>query len=343
MTPAVDLAECVERLLRGFSTYDRAVDVVSAFEMAFTTSRSQVPGTVRHFERFPRVPDADGAVLTPDFTVVFNDGTGLAAEIARVALHDNSVERICRQIAKYDALRQLPDGGGLTDVSHTDVLLLVPQAVGVAAVKRIVINRFANAGHPYKPSVAPCVAQFAFDEDRYIFQRLLDERNGRLRDGDRADGLGRWFEENGDFKARPSRFSDIKAARAFMNDPADALYLATHLWAKTFPTAAGDSARPVRLEVRSADLAAELRSRFGGVLRSDVESALDLLRTAKLADRTSDGWVIAWEELRVPGEKDLAHALATRACRPPSRTASSRLAAAAEAEAARPSPPASLF
>jgi hypothetical protein len=343
MTPAVDLAECVERLLRGFTTYDRAVDVVSAFEMAFTTSISEVPGTVRHFERFARVPDAGGTVLTPDFTVVFNDGTGLAGEIARLALEDNSVEDVCHQIAKYDALRRLPDDGGLADVSHTDVLLLVPQSVGVAAVNRIVVERFADPDHAYKPSVAPCVVQFAFDEDCYIFQRLLEPLNGTLREGDRADGLGRWFEENGDFKARPRRFSDIKAARAFINDSADPLYLATHLWAKTFPTTAGEGARPVRVEVRSADLAAELRAKFGGVRTSDIEHALELLRTANLAERTSEAWIIAWEELRVTGEKDLAHALATRACRPPTRTASSRLKAADDAEAARPSPPASLF
>jgi hypothetical protein len=341
--PAVDLAECIERLLHGFTTYDRAVDVVSAFEMAFTTSQSEVPGTVEHFERFPRIPTDEESVSTPDFTVVFKDGTGLVGEIARLALHENSVESVCRQIGRYDALQQLPSGAGLVDIAHTDVLLLVPQAVGVAAVKRIVVDRFADPSHPYKPSVPPSVVQFAFDEDRYIFQRLLEPRNGTLRDGDRADGLGRWFEENGDFKARPSRFSDIKAARAFINDPADRLYLATHLWAKAFPTVAGEAPRPVRLEVRSADLAADLRQKFGGVLASDVDGALELLQTAKLADRTPDGWLVAWEELRVPGEKDLAHALATRACRPPSRSASRRLADAAQAEAAKPAPPPSLF
>lgn len=341
--PAVDLAECVERLLHGFTTYDRAVDVVSAFEMAFTTSNSAVPTTVRHFERFPRIPLEDGSTLTPDFTVGFEDGTGLVGEIARLALHENSAESLCCQIEKYDALRQLPDAAGLREVSQTDVLLLVPQSVGVAAVKRIVVDRFANPEHPYKPSVAPCVVQFAFDEDRYIFQRLLEPRNGTLREGDRSDGIGRWFEENGDFKAKPRRFSDIKAARAFINDPVDALYLATHLWAKTFATMAGDTPRPVRLAVRSSDLAAELRDRYGGVRTTDVDRALDLLKTAKLSDQTTDGWVIAWEELRVSGEKDLAHALATRACRPPLRSASSRLDSAAQAEAARPAPPPSLF
>jgi hypothetical protein len=343
LTPAVDLAECVERLLHGFTTYDRAVDVVSAFEMAYTTSHSELPATVRYFERFPHAPGESGSTLTPDFSVVFHDGGGLVGEIARLALHEGSVESLCDQIAKYDALQQLPTPGGLVEVSHTDVLLLVPQSVGVAAVKRIVVERFANPDHPYKPSVAPCVVQFAFDEDRYIFQRLLEPGNGTPRDGDRADGLSRWFEQNGDFKARPSRFSEIKAERAFINDPVDPLYLATHLWAKTFPTMVAAATRPVRIEVSSADLAADLREKYGGVLTGDVDRALDLLKTAKLAERAGDHWVIAWEELRVPGEKDLAHALAHRACRPPGRGVLARLTAADEAAATRPSRPPTLF
>jgi hypothetical protein len=134
LTPAVDLAECVDRLLRGFTTYDRAVDVVSAFEMVYTTSHTELPATVTHFERFPRIPGGNGITLTPDFSVVFEDGGGLVGEIARLALHDGSVESVCEQIAKYDALRQLPIPGGLVDVTHTDVLLLVPQSVGVPAV-----------------------------------------------------------------------------------------------------------------------------------------------------------------------------------------------------------------
>jgi hypothetical protein len=183
MTPARDVGECIERLMHGFRTYDRAVDVVSAFEMAFTTSRTDVPGTVRHFERFPRIPDPPGNPLTPDFSVVFVDGAGLVGETARIALHENSVDDLCAQIAKYDALTQLPGPDGLVDVTFVDVLVLVPQSVGVAAVKRIVVKRYAEATHWYKPSAPPCVVQFAFDEDRYIFQRLLEPRNGMLREG----------------------------------------------------------------------------------------------------------------------------------------------------------------
>jgi hypothetical protein len=342
---ATNVGECVERLLQGFTTYDRAIDVVSAFEMIYTESETDVPSTVRHFERFPRIPQEGGAVLTPDFSVVFNDGGGLVGEISRLALPEGSVDGLCDQIERYDALRELPVPDGLAEVAYTDVLLLVPGSVGVAAVRRVVVERYANPAHPYAPEAAPCVVQFVFDEDRYILQRLLEPRNGMPRDRERADGLARWFEENGEVKVRPGRFSEIKAQRAFMNDPVDALYLATHLWAKTFPTMAGASVtRPVRLEFDSANLAAELRAKFGGIRSSDVDRAMSLLKTGKLAERTATGWVAAWEELRVTGEeRDLAHLLAMRACRPPERGALARLAAAEEAAKVIEAPPPTLF
>ena len=314
--------------------------------MVYTSSRSELPGTVQHFERFPRIPVTDRDPLTPDFTVVFNDGGGMAGEIARIARPDESVDDLCSQIARYDELRRLPGGPiGLVDVSHTDVLLLVPLDVGPAAVRRIIVERYLNPDHSYSPVTPPCIVQFGYDEGRYILQRLPDVRNGMPRDGDRPDGMAHWFTRNGDFRATPSRFADIKAARAFMNDPLDALYLATHLWAKTFATDVGASggARPVRVTVRASELAAELREQHGGVRSRDVERALELLTSAKLAARTADGWLVAWEELRTPGERDLPHIIATRACRPPAKGALARLEAAERAAAAAPEPPPSLF
>src|SRR4051795_11522372 len=65
MSPAVDLTECVERLLAGLRNYDRTVDVVCAFEMVFTASESDLPGTVAHFERFPRIPVEGRSTVTP--------------------------------------------------------------------------------------------------------------------------------------------------------------------------------------------------------------------------------------------------------------------------------------
>src|SRR6266540_2523047 len=151
MAPALDIAECVDRLLRAFRTYDRAVDVVSAFEMAFTESKSDVPETVAHFERFPRLPVDGEQSLTPDFTVVFKDGGGMAAEIARIAQKEESVDDLCRQILRYDGLTELPLGEGMAKVDHTDVLLLVPQDVGPATALRVLEQRLDKADHWYRP------------------------------------------------------------------------------------------------------------------------------------------------------------------------------------------------
>lgn len=339
MAPAADTTECVERLLRDFHTYDRAVDVASAFEMVYTASDSALHESVEHFERFPRIPVPGGDPDKSDFTVVFNDGTGLVGEIARLARRDESADSVCKQLGRYDALKQLPVGNKLVDVDQVDVVLLVPMDVGPAAARRIIRERYLNPEHWYEPTAPPTIVQFGFDEGRYLFQHFPDEHNGLPRDGERPDGLGNWFTTNGDFRAKPERFAAIKAARAFMNDPVDKLYLATQLWAKTFATAAGAAVGPlsaaaggagrvsggtgggsrlVRVNVDPVRVAAEFREQYGVVRRGDVERALKLLETAKLADRTGDGWVVAWQELRSGTERNLPRIIAQRACKPPS-------------------------
>jgi hypothetical protein len=311
--------DCLESLLNAFQVYDRAVDVVSAFEKIFTSSNTALPGTVRHFERFPRIPQESADPLTPDFTVLFEDGGGLAAEIARFGRPDESVDSLCRQIGKYDEMDHLPDGTSTVPVNCLDVMLLVPQALGTAAAKRIIEDRAENSGHWYDPKARPCIVQFGYDEGRYIFQRLLHPGNGMPRDDDRADGLSRWFQENS-INVRPEQFREIKAVRSFVNDPVDRLYLATHLWAKTFPTEIGEQAGegPARLEIDPQDLAKTLRERHGSVRKRDIEAALELLATGRLAQRASESrWVVAYEPLKGRGQRELHANLAERVCKPP--------------------------
>lgn len=318
--------DCLEGLLSSFKVYDRAVDVVSAFEMLFTASQTELPETVRHFERFPSIPQEDNSDLTPDFSVLFSDGGGLVGEIARFGLPEQSVDSLCRQIGKYDGIGTLPDGTNLTGVDFLDVLLLVPQELGPAAVKRIVEDRAENAEHWYSPQQMPCIVQFGYDEGKYTLQRLLHPKNGMPRDDGRADGLSQWF-PNG-INIRPELFKEIKAARSFVNDPVDRLYLATHLWAKTFPTEIGEpvGSGPVRLEVDAGELATTLRERHGHVRKADIEAALGLLKTGRLAQRASETkWVIAYESLKGRGEKELHANLAERVCKPPTRGPIDRL------------------
>ncbi len=310
--------QCVDRLLHAFRTYDRAVDVVSAFEMVFTESKSDLPATVELFERFPTIPITDGD-LTPDFTTLFNDRSGLIGEIARFARVDESVDGLCQQILAYDQLRQVPGPGGLVEVSQVDIVLLVPLDLGPAAAIQILERRFNSADHPYKPGNAPCIVQFGFDEGRYLFQRIQHPLNGLPRDNARLDGLGRWFTENGDFRARPERFAHIKAARAFVNDSIEDLYLAVHLWTKTFATLSGGEMGqlPVLLTIDPEQTAQDLRQTYGRVRADDVRRSLALLERAKLAEQDSTGkWKVGWEELQ-GREIDLAQLLAQRVCTPP--------------------------
>jgi len=316
--------EQIRRLLQEFRLYDRDVDVVSAWEMIFTESRTELPKAVRHFERFPSILAPDGEPATPEFSVVFEDDTGLVAEIANFGLVDESVDALCHQIARYDGLTQLPvEGGAVAAVKHVNVMLLVPLNLGTDAVRRIIQERFQDPEHEYAPSAPPVIVQFGLERDpeRYVFQRRPDAGNGQFRDEGCEPGarLSDWF-SRGDVKPKPEHFREVKAARAFINDPVPPLYLATFLWAKTFADRAAESGegRPVALEVVPATLAAQLREEYGVVRSTDVEKALALLQRAKLAERTAEGWTVYWTELTGgPLERDLAETLARRSVRPP--------------------------
>jgi hypothetical protein len=302
-------------MLAGFTKYDRAVDIVSAFEMYFTASKTELPAQVEHFERFPSIDHPDGKSATPDFSVLFKDGRALAGEIAHLAQHENSADSLCKQISRYDGLTTVPSTTVPVAVTAVDVLVLVPLKVGIDAVRRIHHERLLVGDHPYKPSRPPIVVQFGFDDGRYSFQRIPDPENGQFDDLGRAElaRLSIWFE--GTVSAQPGRFAEIKASRAFVNDPVDDLYLATHLWAKTFATMAGalSGGFPRRLEIAPSDLAQNLRKDHGSVRSKDVVRALELLERAGLARSIDGTWVVAWDELGGQS-KDLPQKLAERAC-----------------------------
>lgn len=71
-----------------------------------------VPGTVRHFERYPAMTAPDGKPATPDFTIAFNDGPAIVGEIARFSLRPESIDSLCSQIGRYDTLVGVPGANG---------------------------------------------------------------------------------------------------------------------------------------------------------------------------------------------------------------------------------------
>lgn len=317
-----------EQLLDEYRLYDQYVDVVSAFEWIFTDIQA-MPETVTHFERFPRLDGQDNNPATPDFTVVFKDGAGLVAEIARIALPDESVESLCSQLARYDALTQLPGPGGRPiDVNFVDVLLLVPLELGTDVVRRVIKERMLDKHHTYAPSTAPCVVQFVAQPDRYVFQRRPDVENGVLRDGDRDPALGGWLQQS-DFKPKASGFAHRKAARPFMNDPIAPLYLACQLWTKVFATRAGDVAavgdyKP--LVMTTTEIADDLRQQYGRGSKRDVRRAMEILLATRCAQQVEpDLWRVAWGDLAHQAGEDLSEVLARRTAKPPAKGTIKRL------------------
>ena len=304
--------ETAELLLQGFDTYDRHADVVAVFEWIFTSPDvADLPSTVAYFERFPRIrcPD-NNTLMTPDFSVLFTDGSAIVAEIAKIALHPNSVDKLCAQLCKYATLADIPSGphGATVTANHVDVLYLVDNHTGNTAYHEIT-GRIADSTHSYKPPRPPCIVQFARQANSgYNFQRHLGPANGTLHPGSRKTHIGSYLD--GDFHPTAHKWIKVKVARPFINDPAQKLYLATRLTMQTWNDIYGPGS--TEIEVIPADVAEHLRAHYGIGRVKEVKAALELLYRAGLAAPSQDGktWIVSRARLRRQGEKDVHRIIA---------------------------------
>ena len=90
-----------EELLKEFSVYDKAVDIVSCWESSMNYIYGEEFDRF-YFDRFPSL-DAGEKTLTPDFTVFFDDSYGLVGEIKRTFPDDRkAILSELEQIANYD-------------------------------------------------------------------------------------------------------------------------------------------------------------------------------------------------------------------------------------------------
>lgn len=293
-----------EQLLREYREYDAKVDIVSAFEVFFRESTS-LPETVAHFERFPRYRAPDGEIATPDFTVLFNDGTLLVGEISKLARAEGSLEALLHQIGRYDTLIKAPRGpragGGheLVEVEAVDVLVLVPDGESNAAIDRI-DEAIAECRYGYAPRQRPTVMGWSFDAagSRYIFKYDDRSNNPRPRTHGRNPSLTSWLQGAHDtLVCSAERLAPLKVRHRFMNDRPPGLYMATILWLDALPAAAIPNVPPVDLEVKAADLAAYLRDSYGWGDANAVNIGLEFLQRGGLARPTSEGWAIELKEI----------------------------------------------
>lgn len=276
-----------------FTLYDRNVDIVSAYEWLFTATSSGLPATVAHFERFPALGHPDGNPCTPDFSVLFTDGSAILGEIANIPQDDRGVDKLCRQIQRYDAASSVPGPSGLIAPTIVDVLLLVPLEVGTDTVRRVIRERMDDVTHSYAPKRRPVVVQFARLPDKYVFQRRPDDVNGTLHVGDRVVNYATFS----DLGIPPEHFGPVKVRRAFMNDPIPALYLATVLWMKVWPSTVGAGSQ--EFDVTSDSVVRALRAQYGVGRGDDVRRAMGLLVAADLAvESGTNGWKVKRRSLR---------------------------------------------
>jgi len=297
-----------DALVAEFKLYDRAVDVVSAYHWLFTET-ADLPTTVDHFERYPKIKHSDGNHATPDFTVLFKDGTGIAAEIANIALHDNSVEKLCTQLDRYSRLTELPaDAGKTMSVSVIDVLYLSPMETAASAVQRVLRDRADNPHHSFRPARRPTVVQFVNNPDRYIFQFWPDRRiNGSLHVGDRTPNYALFSEE---LKIPPARFAHNKVTHGFMNDPVKPLYMATRLWTSVFPSKFGTGT--AEFTTTLSQVATLVRRQYGHGTANDVRAGMGLLVAAGLAiEENANTWKVRRRNLRSDAD-DVHVAIAER-------------------------------
>lgn len=273
-----------DELVCGYVTYDRTVDVVSIYHWLFTETK-ELPPTVEHFERYPKLQTTEGE-LTPDFTVLFRNGTGWVAEIASIALPDGSVESLCHQLDKYSKVAELPNSaGGRTAVSELDVVLLTPMDNATDAVRRIFTDRIDDLAHWYSPARKPVMIQFAPTPDHYVLQVWPGPENGEFHSGGTPN-----YRNWSDLKPPPKRFAGNKVKYAFANDPIPPLYLATRLWLNIFPSRFGASGAVD--EATTAEITQLVREQYGRGRTLEVEAAMVMLRTAGLVTFANNVWKI---------------------------------------------------
>lgn len=299
-------------LLRQYEVYDQAVDVVSCYQWVFTEV-PELAATVRHFERYPKVI-AEGRDNTPDFTVLFDDNTGLAGEIARLARDDRSVESLCSQIERYARLSELPTvtRGPSTQPEHgpvdvMDVAVLTPVKTVKDAARRVLVERMDSPTHSFSPARRPVIIQFSQNSGEYVFL-FWPNGNGDLHRGSRAAVYG----DIDPFTCRPEWFTPIKVRYGFMNDAVPALYMATRLWTTVLPNRFWSDQEvtvPITELVRGVR---EVSEGFGNV--KDVQRGMRVLVAAGLAreTQTNNEWKVKRQSLRRTGTGEVHTAIAER-------------------------------
>lgn len=295
---------------RLYRLYDRRVDIVSVAEVWFTRARG-MSQQVAHFERFPVIDHPDGGPATPDFTVLFNDGTAIIGELSHIAPRTSALDSLVAQISRYHDLTEVPAGPAdpatgrapMTKVTALDVVVFTPVNGMNEAVDELA-KILDDPDHEFSPEHPPMLLGYSFDSDNgtYTFQRPTRGRNELVRDHGRPVGLGSWLTGSHDeLRGLPTHFTSIKAQSRFMNDEPQPLYTATVLWNFALPDIARNRGvdLPANLDVTASEIAGHLHTAYGYRCPSETATkALEFLAVGRLAERSADGWVTYYRDLK---------------------------------------------
>ena len=93
------IRRCQEELMKAFRVYDQTVDVVSCLQCI-----SEEWLKVQYFDRYPEMPtEKANHRLTPDFTILFNDGYGIIVDVKRTFPNDEiAFKKELKDLKEYD-------------------------------------------------------------------------------------------------------------------------------------------------------------------------------------------------------------------------------------------------
>lgn len=234
MSDDVQFKECYYPIINDFTTYDQAVDVVSAWEAIIRYSYSEI---LSYFDRFPKISFSG---LTPDFTVTFNNSYGIIFEMKRSFPEDDiGFIKELKQLKKYDSDLPLKNdsSGGTIVPSRCDIVLLISSNQSNHIFKRI--NKLLKKeGISFNKNLI--FIEYSYNQidthSRYIFKKFMGE-NGKFQD--EFNPIENSFEhilgdEAKSFECLTKFLVDFKVAELICNDPPPNLYLAVILWTKIF-------------------------------------------------------------------------------------------------------------
>ncbi|MFA4889975.1 MAG: hypothetical protein WC628_10480 [Candidatus Omnitrophota bacterium] len=225
---------CIDNILKGYTEYDRTVDVVSGFEAFF--NNSDYNGHLIYFDRFPRISSPQK--LTPDFTVLFNN-YGLIFEITKgIAKEkdDKPLEKKLRQLLKYDSKLEFKsdDENNKVIPEIQDIVLILDVRDANEAFVRINQKIEENSEFEFKNNLILLDYNFIPEDCCYSLRKFAG-KNRCFRDGFLPEDIQ--LEKNMGTMSKslrfyPKHFMLQKSKSNLCNDQPTDLYMSVYLWSR---------------------------------------------------------------------------------------------------------------